>query len=75
MAQINEIANQYKELEKRDVNMVFISPQPHKYSESTLAKKHNLKFHFLTDYKNEVAKQLNILGKNGIPAGFSNIRL
>ena len=69
MAQIKEIANQYKALEKRHVNMVFISPQPHKYSES-LAKKYNLKFHFLTDYKNQVAKQFSILGKNGIPAGF-----
>jgi len=69
MAQIKEIASQYKELEKRRVNMIFISPQPHKFSKS-LAKKYNLGFHFLTDTKNKVAKQLGIFSKNGIPAGF-----
>jgi len=69
MAQIKEIASQYKELEKRGVNMIFISPQPHKFSKS-LAKKYNLGFHFLTDTKNKVAKQLGIFSKNGIPAGF-----
>lgn len=69
MAQIKEIASQYKELEKRGVNMILISPQPHKFSKS-LAKKYNLGFHFLTDTKNKVAKQLGIFAKNGIPAGF-----
>ncbi len=69
MAQIKEIAAQYKELEKRGVNMIFISPQPHKFSKS-LAEKYNLRFHFLTDTKNKVAKQLGIFAKNGIPAGF-----
>jgi peroxiredoxin len=69
MAQIKEIAAQYKELEKRGVNMIFISPQPHKFSKS-LAEKYNLGFHFLTDTKNKVAKQLGIFSKNGIPAGF-----
>jgi len=69
MAQIKEIASQYKELEKRGVNMVMISPQPHKFSKD-LAKKYNLGFHFLTDTNNKVAKQLNIFAKNGIPAGF-----
>jgi peroxiredoxin len=69
MAQIKEIASQYKELEKRGVNMIFISPQPHKFSAS-LAKKYNLGFHFLTDIENKVAKQLGVFAKNGIPAGF-----
>jgi peroxiredoxin len=69
MAQLKEIATQYKELEKRGINMVLISPQPHKFSTS-LAKKYNLGFHFLTDTKNKVAKQLGVFAKNGIPAGF-----
>jgi len=69
MAQIKEIAAQYKELEKRGVHMVFISPQPHKFS-NNLAKKYDLGFQFLTDTKNKVAKQLGIFSKNGIPAGF-----
>lgn len=69
MAQIKEIVAQYKELEKRGVNMIMISPQPHKFSKS-LAEKYNLGFHFLTDVKNKVAKQLGIFSKYGIPAGF-----
>ena len=69
MAQIKEIASQYKELEKRGVTMNFISPQPHHFSK-TLADKYNLGFNFLTDVENKVAKQLGIFSKNGIPAGF-----
>ncbi len=69
MAQIKEIASQYKDLEKRGVNMVMISPQPHQFSKS-LAEKYNLGFHFLTDFNNTVAKQLGIFAENGIPTGF-----
>lgn len=69
MAQIKEIAAQYQELEKRGVNMVMVSPQPHKFSK-TLAEKYNIGFTFLTDTHNRVAKQLNIFAKNGIPMGF-----
>lgn len=69
MAQIKEIAAQYKELEKRGVNMILISPQPHSFSKN-LADKYKLNFNFLTDANNTVAKQLGIFAKNGIPAGF-----
>lgn len=69
MAQIKEIAAQYKELEQRGVNMVFISPQPHSFSKK-LADKYQLNFNFLTDANNNVAKQLGIFAKNGIPTGF-----
>lgn len=69
MAQIKEIAAQYEELDKLGVSTVLISPQPHKHTKK-LADKFNLNFHFLVDYKNKVAKQLGILAKNGIPAGF-----
>ncbi len=69
MAQIKEIAAQYKELEQRGVNMILISPQPHSFSKN-LADKYKLNFNFLTDANNNVAKQLGIFAKNGIPAGF-----
>tara|TARA_R110002050_G_C8962575_1_gene514663 strand:+ start:10589 stop:11437 length:849 start_codon:yes stop_codon:yes gene_type:complete len=69
MAQIKEIAGQYKELENRGVNMVFVSPQPHTHTEK-LGKKYDLGFHYLQDTNNEVAKQLGLFSKNGIPAGF-----
>ncbi len=72
MAQIKEIASQYKELEKRNVNMVLISPQPHGHTQS-LAKKFDVNFSFLVDQGNKVAKQLDILSKNGIPMGFQTL--
>jgi peroxiredoxin len=68
MAQIKEIAQQYKELEKAGVNVVLISPQPHQFSRS-LAKKYNLGFHFLTDTDHNASKKFGIFTKNGLPAG------
>jgi peroxiredoxin len=68
MAQIKEIASQYKALEERGVTMVLISPQPHHFSKS-LAKKYNVNFQFLVDIDNKVAKQLDIFHKNGLPLG------
>jgi len=68
MAQIKEIAKQYKELENRGATMVLISPQPHHFSKS-LAKKYNVNFQFLVDVENKVAKQLDIFHKNGLPLG------
>ncbi len=72
MAQIKEIVAQYKELEKRNVNMVLISPQPHKYT-GALAKKYKVNFNFMVDQDNKAAKQLNIFAKNGIPMGFQTL--
>ncbi len=69
MAQIKEISEQYKELEKRHVSTILISPQPHKYTQN-LAEKFNIGFKFLADKENKVAKQLGIFAKMGIPAGF-----
>lgn len=69
MAQIKEIANQYQELSKRNTDVFLISSQPHKFTES-LAKKHNVPFHYLTDKNNENVRNLNILHENGLPMGF-----
>ena len=69
MAQIKEVVEEYKELEKRNVNMVLISPQPHSFTIS-LAGKHQVPFHFLRDVKNVAAKKLGIFHNAGIPAGF-----
>ena len=69
MAQIKEVVEEYKALEKRNVDMVLISSQPHKFT-ANLAKKHNVPFHFLVDKDNKVAKQLGLLHENGLPAGF-----
>jgi len=69
MAQIKEVVQEYKELEKRNVTMVLISPQPHSYTKS-LANKHQVPFHFLKDVENSAAKKLGIFHNAGIPAGF-----
>jgi len=69
VAQVQEVVNQYKELEKRNTDMILVSPQPHKFTEK-LAKKHKVPFNFLVDSNNTVAKQLGILHKNGLPSGF-----
>jgi len=45
MAQIKEISEQYKELEKRGIEVLLISPQPVSHSAS-LAKKMELSFIF-----------------------------
>lgn len=68
MAQIKEIAGQYKELERRGVNMNLISPQPHKFTKG-LAKKYSVNFNFLVDVNNKAAKKLGIFHKNGLPFG------
>ncbi len=68
MAQIKELAARYKELEKRGVAVVLVSPQPHQFSTS-LAEKYQVNFQFLVDANNKVAKQLGIFHKNGLPAG------
>ena len=69
MAQIKEVVEEYKELEKRNVTMVLISPQPHNYTES-LANKYQVPFHFLKDVESSAAKKLGIFHNAGIPAGF-----
>jgi len=68
MAQIREIAHQYQELSKRGVKVALVSPQPHKHTRQ-LAQKVQVPFDFLVDIKNQVAQQLHILAKNGLPKG------
>lgn len=68
MAQIKEISAQYKELEKRGIETLLISPQPSNHSAS-LAKKMNVNFRFVTDKDNRMAQKLNIDHKYGTPLG------
>lgn len=68
MAQIREISEQYRSLKDRGVEVVLVSPQPHRYSEG-LARKMSVDFHFLTDKKNKVARLLGLDAKNGVPFG------
>ena len=68
MTQIEEITNKYGELEKRNVRIIFISPQPEKYTRK-LANKFGPQFQFLYDKENSAAKQLGILDADGLPLG------
>lgn len=68
MAQIKEVADQYKEIHNRGAQVALISPQAHKFSKS-LAKKFDVPFKFLVDVGNKVAQQLNIHATAGLPLG------
>jgi peroxiredoxin len=68
MAQIREIADDYKRLEELGVRVALISPQPHRFTKS-LARKFDVAFDFLTDNNNRAAERLGIAHRNGLPAG------
>jgi len=68
MAQIKEIAVQYQQLADHGVQIVLISPQPHKHTQK-LAQRFEVPFIYLVDSGNKVARQLNLLAKNGLPFG------
>ncbi len=68
MAQIREIAGQYKDFKERGAEMLLISPQPQSKSKE-LAKSIGVDFHFLTDEGNQMAQRLEIEHINGAPIG------
>lgn len=68
MAQIKEIAAQYRKIEEQGVRIVLVSPQPHGYSQN-LAKKFDVPFIFLADPQGKMAKEIGIFHKNGTPTG------
>ena len=67
-AQIREVAEQYRELDARGIQVVLASPQPHKYTRS-IAAKHEVPFHFLVDTDHKASKRLGVFAKDGLPAG------
>ena len=68
MAQIGEVAKQYRELAARGVQVLLISSQPPGHTAS-LARKFDVDFLFLVDRDNRVTRQLGLLAKNGTPLG------
>jgi len=68
MAQIKEIAAQYRELARHGVTVALISPQPEKNTQA-LAAKFDVPLLFLTDRENKAARVLGIEVKNGLPTG------
>ncbi len=68
MAQIKEIAAQYRELAARGLKIALISPQPHGNT-ARLAARFDVPFTFLVDPGNRVADTLGIAAPGGLPLG------
>ena len=68
MAQINEIAGRYQDMEAMGIKVVLVSPQPEEYSRK-LAGQYEVPFIALIDEDNKVAEELGIAVKNGVPIG------
>jgi peroxiredoxin len=68
MAQIQEIADRYQDLESMDIKVVLVSPQPDEQSHR-LAERYDVPFRFLIDKDNALASSLGIAIANGVPIG------
>jgi peroxiredoxin len=68
MAQIKELATQYRYFLEQGVRVALISPQSHRKT-IALAKKFDVSFDFLTDEDNRAARELNIANDFGTPMG------
>ncbi|MEM7491075.1 MAG: redoxin domain-containing protein [Pseudomonadota bacterium] len=70
MAQVQELADRYRELSAMGVDVVLISPQPHRQTES-LARKYDVDLRFLVDADGIAAKALEIYAPDGTPSGLT----
>lgn len=68
MAQIREVAADYRRLQARGVEVYLVSPQPQDHSRS-LAERFEAPMRFLRDTDNRTAARLGILAKGGLPMG------
>ncbi len=72
MAQIREIAGQYRELERRGAQVVLVSPQSHEKT-TELAQRFDAPMRFLVDAGNAAARQLGIAHEGGLPLGMQHL--
>lgn len=68
VAQVREIAAQYRELARRGVEVFLVSPQP-EANTAALAARCDAPMRFLTDRDNRAAAVLGIRERFGVPAG------
>ncbi len=68
VAQIKEIATRYRDLAARGVEVLLISPQPHRKAQR-LARRFEAPMRFLVDPGNRNARRLGIDCRHGLPAG------
>ncbi len=69
VAQVRELAMQYRELEELGVELLFISPQPHDKTRK-LADSLGINARFLRDIQNAMARKLGLIDNGGVPLGF-----
>ncbi len=68
MAQIREMADRYQEMAAMGIEVLLISPQPNAQSQE-LSEGLGVPMNYLVDEGNQVAEQLGIAIKNGVPLG------
>jgi peroxiredoxin len=68
MGQVREIAEHYKALAERGVEVAFISPQPTELTER-VARIFDIPYRFLVDRDLSAARALGIFHEHGVPAG------
>ncbi len=68
MAQIREIAAEYRALQQRGVELLLVSPQPETHT-AELAARFDVPMRFFTDRDNAAARALGIVVEGGLPAG------
>jgi peroxiredoxin len=68
MAQVGEIAEQWREIEALGAQVFLVSPQNDRHTRA-LAARHGVAFRYLRDDGLVAARRLGILNENGTPAG------
>lgn len=68
VAQIREVAEQYRELAKLGVEVILISPQSQQHSQG-LAARFDVPMQFYADPDNSAAQTLGLMHEGGVPAG------
>lgn len=68
MAQIKEVAGQYRELESRGIKIYMVSPQSGGHTKD-LAERFDVDMCFLIDEDSKAADKLQIIAENGLPMG------
>lgn len=68
MAQVGEIAEQWREIEALGAQVALVSPQNDRHTRA-LADRHGVAFRYLRDEGLVAARRLGILNENGTPAG------
>lgn len=68
MAQIRELAEEYKRLEARGARVALVSPQPQENTRA-LAARYDVPFRFLVDPGARSARRLGIVHESGVPLG------